>query len=528
MAIDLLIIGGGMGGCAAALSACSQGLKVVMTEETDWIGGQVTAQGVPPDEHPWIEEAGCTESYRMYREKVRQYYQDHFLIKGATDQLFNPGKGLVSKICHDPRVSLHVLYDMLGPYLLTNQLTILPHTIIKNVTMQQRELKHVTIQHLHTHHEHTLKARYYIDATEAGDVLPLAEIPYVTGAEAKDDTKEDHAREKTDPRDIQAFTSVLAMEYRPGEEHIIEEPAMYTFFRDYQPHFWPDKMLSFYAPHPITHEKREYDLFPGGAGFPLWTYRRIFAAEQFPRSKSFDVSLMNWPQNDYLLGNIYDVSEDEKTKHLYQSKQLSLSLFYYLQTEAIRPDGGIGYPGLMLRSDVFQTKDGCAKAPYIRESRRIHAEYRITEHDVSPAYHKGGTGKCHEDRIGIGSYSIDLHPSLSGQNYLDIPALPFHIPLGALIPQQVDNLLAGCKNIGTTHITNGCFRLHPVEWNIGEAAGMLVAFCLQQKKQPTEVRNSAVLLREFQLLLRKKGFELEWPDHFYNERLEKDNAETSQ
>ncbi|MGG2474547.1 FAD-dependent oxidoreductase, partial [Rhizobium sp. BR5] len=34
------------------------------------------------------------------------------------------------------------------------------------------------------------------------------------------------------------------------------------------------------------------------------------------------------------------------------------------------------------------------------------------------------------------------------------------------------------KNIGTTHITNGCYRLHPVEWNIGEVAGMLAAYCL--------------------------------------------------
>jgi hypothetical protein len=45
--------------------------------------------------------------------------------------------------------------------------------------------------------------------------------------------------------------------------------------------------------------------------------------------------------------------------------------------------------------------------------------------------------------------------------------------LGALIPIRMENLLPAAKNIGTTHITNGCYRMHPVEWNIGEAAGAL-------------------------------------------------------
>ncbi|MDD3900969.1 MAG: FAD-dependent oxidoreductase, partial [Dysgonamonadaceae bacterium] len=56
---DVIIIGGGLGGSAAALSCCRNGLSVIMTEETDWIGGQVSQQGVPPDEHQWIETHGA-------------------------------------------------------------------------------------------------------------------------------------------------------------------------------------------------------------------------------------------------------------------------------------------------------------------------------------------------------------------------------------------------------------------------------------------------------------------------------------
>jgi hypothetical protein len=95
---------------------------------------------------------------------------------------------------------------------------------------------------------------------------------------------------------------------------------------------------------------------------------------------------------------------------------------------------------------------------------------------------------------------------------IHLEALPFQIPLGALIPVQVDNLLPACKNAGTTHLTNGAFRLHPVEWNVGEAAGLLAAFCLEKKTIPRAVREKEGLLREFQTLCLAQGMELEWPD----------------
>jgi len=78
-------------------------------------------------------------------------------------------------------------------------------------------------------------------------------------------------------------------------------------------------------------------------------------------------------------------------------------------------------------------------------------------------------------------------------------------------PRRVENLLPACKNLGVTHLTNGCYRVHPVEWNVGEAAGALVSFCLAQKKQPREVRNKPELLADFQKLLRNDGVRLEWP-----------------
>jgi len=78
---DILVAGGGTGGCAAALSASSLGFNVIMTEETDWIGGQLTSQAVPPDEHGAIETHGCTGRYREFRNRVRQYYKENYSLK---------------------------------------------------------------------------------------------------------------------------------------------------------------------------------------------------------------------------------------------------------------------------------------------------------------------------------------------------------------------------------------------------------------------------------------------------------------
>jgi hypothetical protein len=217
-------------------------------------------------------------------------------------------------------------------------------------------------------------------------------------------------------------------------------------------------------------------------------------------------------------GNITDVPLEIRLQHLYEAKQLSLSLLYWLQTEVPRPDGKQGWKGLRLRKDIVGTEDGLAKFPYIRESRRILAEYTILEQDISLEERQKVTGDSSErllakpfhDSVGIGYYHLDLHPSTGGDNYIDMASVPFQIPLGAMIPRRMENLVPGCKNIGTTHISNGCYRLHPVEWSVGEGAGFLCAFSLAKKTTPRMVRNTLEKLEEFQSLLRKNGVELQW------------------
>lgn len=532
LSVDVVIVGGGMGGCAAALAAARNGLRVVLTEETDWIGGQVTQQAVPPDENPWIESFGGTRSYRDFRGRVRDFVRRNYPLTGeaAGKWNLNPGNGTVSRLCHEPRIALAVLNEMLLPHLSSGSLTILLNTKAQSAETAGDRVIAVKVRNLISGTETVLRGSYILDATELGDLLPLTGTEFVTGAEPQAETGEPHAPAQAQPDNQQAFTCCFAMDYLHGEDHTLPKPEEYDFWRSYVPQLtpaWTGPLLSLAGCNPVTVERRDYNFDPVREPtwevYGLWLYRRILDRGQFiPGAFPADICLVNWPMNDYLLGNLVGVSEDEANAHIRRAKQLSLSLLYWLQTEAPRPDGGTGWKGLRLRPDVVGTEDGLAKYPYIREARRIRAEFTILEQHVGTDARVAVTGQPREtvqaetyaDSVGIGSYRIDLHPSTGGDNYIDVSSLPFQIPLGALIPRRVENLVPVCKNLGVTHITNGCYRLHPVEWNIGEAAGMLAAYCLAKKETPRGVRNTPEHLQAFQRLLRDQGIETQWPRTF--------------
>jgi hypothetical protein len=324
-----------------------------------------------------------------------------------------------------------------------------------------------------------------------------------------------------------AFTVCFAMDYVKGEDHTIDKPAEYGFWREYVPRLspaWPGRLLSWEQPDPRTLKPRVGGFDPEAAApapgaLNFMIYRRILHKGNFQAGAiATDISVVNWPMNDYFLGPLIEVDPATAARHLERGKQLSLSLLYWLQTEAPRADGGAGWSGLRLRPDVVGTADGLAKAPYIRESRRIQAEFTVVEQHVGADARSRLQGAADSraaetfpDSVGIGSYRIDLHMSTGGDNYIDISSLPFQIPLGALIPRRVENLIPACKNIGVTHITNGCYRLHPVEWGIGEAAGALAARALEVRSPPRRIRNDPQLLRDFQAALERQGVELAWP-----------------
>jgi hypothetical protein len=526
---DVVIAGGGLGGCAAALAALRNNLRVILTEETDWLGGQLSQQGVPPDEHQWIETHGGTKLYREFRNKIRDYYNRNYPLTetARTNRFLNPGDGAVSRLCHEPRVAAAILDELMAPFISSGKLVILKNFRATSSDTEGNKVRSLTVTNNQTGKILNLDAHWFIDATETGDLLPLTGTEFVTGTESKKDTGELHAPEKANPENNQSFTVCFAMDYIEGEDHTIDKPQEFDFWRNHIPPLtppWSGRLLELRYSTPSTLVPKDLGFNPSGADtsplLNLWNYRRIISKNNFiPGTYRSDITVVNWPQNDYMLGNIVTGNQEDFNKHFSRAKQLSLSLLYWLQTEAPNSDKGHGWKGLRLRKDIMDTADGLAKYPYVRESRRIKPLFRILEEHVGKENRSLVTGVRENikatgfyDSVGTGYYHIDLHPSCGGDNYIDFPSLPFQIPLGALIPQRIENLIPANKNIGTTHITNGCYRLHPVEWNIGESAGSLIAFASKKRVLPRRVREKNALLDEFQKMIRSQGIETEWPE----------------
>lgn len=505
---DVAIIGGGTGGCAAAMALQSWGLSVVMTDPTDWIGGQLTSQIVPADEHPWIETCGCTKSYRDYRNRVRQWYRDHRLLTTAArrNQRLNPGRGWVSHLCHEPAVGWQVLNNMLDESLTSGRLTLLLET--EPVAAEVIGDQVIAVQVRSDDGTETrIEAKFFLDATELGDLLPMTGTEYVVGAESKAETGEPNALDgPAEPDNVQGITWCAALSYDPNADHTIDRPANYEFWRDLEPPNWCGKLLSFQMLDVRSGQAREFPLF-GDTWWNMFSYRQIVDHSIYEEPNLHpDATCMNWPMNDYFEATTLDVPAETLQERFQAARELTLSYIYWLQTDR-------GYPGLYLRPDLTGTEDGLAKHPYIRESRRIRALHTICEQHVAAYTNEGcRVAPPVPDSVGIGAYRIDLHPAANGRPTIDTSSLPFQIPLRSLVPVRMRNLLPACKNLGVTHITNGCYRLHPVEWNIGEAAGQLAAWCLAHGLTPMQVADDAGHVRAFQDHLLNSGFELAWPE----------------
>jgi len=507
---DVLVAGGGMGGCAAALACCRAGRTVALTEETDWLGGQMTSQGVSAlDEHRPIETFGGTRSYYELRTLIRDYYRQHTRLAehAAANPRLNPGQGWVSYLCFEPKAGVWALDQLLRPFVESGRLTLLLRHRAVAAQADERHVSSVTFRHLDSARRTQVRAAFVLDATELGDLLPLTGTEYVTGAESAADTGEPSARDgDAAPGHVQSFTYPFALELRPDQRLVVPRPDTYFEDRERQP----------YTLRHQYHDARgwvTYQMFGTGerAAGPFWTYRRLLHAENFTDPwYGYDVAMINWPGNDFRHGNLIDVEPAAALASLQRARALSLGFCHWLQTECPRDEGGAGYSELLLRTDVMGSKDGLAKFPYIRESRRIRSLQTIVEQDISAQWQPGARARYCPDSVGIGMYAIDIHPAEGEAKMPPAAARPFQIPLSALVPVRMRNLLPACKNIGTTHITNGAYRLHPVEWNIGESAAHVALFCLDRKLTPQTLASDGRRLRRLQRRLVRDGVPLYW------------------
>jgi hypothetical protein len=518
---DVLVVGEGLGGTAAAMAAAEAGVSTCLVKLSSSLGGQVSTQGVSALDES-IPEDGVphwSASYKAFRDAIRRDYLTRYAVRspdndrdGVDGAAFDPGECWVSRLCFEPEVGARVLDAMLSPLVASQNLSIIEGFRVTSVSTEGARVTGVVLG-AEGFLPVAVRAKQTLDATELGDLFPLAQVPFRTGAEAATDTLEPHARPVAAPECVQPFTYSFILERRPvGENHAIARPEGYV------------------ASRYNLRSGRTYKVFDDPTGQPVWwTYRRLISASAFAAPGVFphDLALVNWGPdgNDFdtdCVGgtpsgcNLIGRSAEEAEAILTRARRFTLGFVYWLQHDAPRDDGTCcGYPNLKLRTDKLGTADGLTAQPYIREARRLRAMKTIVEQDIRD---DGSSARASlfSDAVGVGAYPMDLHPCAAGEPTLSSPTWtsetrPYQIPLSALVPSVFDGLLAAAKNIGTTHLTSGAYRLHPVEWHIGEAAGLAAAEAAREGVEVRAIVMDESRLRRFQQrLLRERRMPLFW------------------
>lgn len=515
---QVLVIGGGTGGVAAAEDLARQGISVIMTEPTSHLGGQFTAQGVStPDENRYIERdpGPGTQHYRELRDQVRAIYAAKPGI--SPSRAVNVGQCWVSRISGEPSVWEQAIDSRLAPLEGPHGIRaiLLRHALISiNRYPGNGQISYADFLDLDTGRRIRIGAQYVLDASETGKAIALSGCPWTIGQESQATYGEPDAPPEPHPDWIQSFTYSFDVRWTPPGSAplpIIAKPADYDEFLS-----WGLYSLEYDYPPPrgmVTYKMLAKA--PNTLG-PFWTYRRLVAASSFKNNPQYadDIALINWRGNDYHAASFIGKPVDEQLRVLTQAKEFAQGFLYWLQTSCPRDDGsGLGYPEIQPAGDELGG-DGFAPMPYLRESRRLLAQETLTENDlIAPQSDPDAkTGTDFPDSVGTALYSIDIHPALGEPPVLKA-ALPYEIPLGAFLTRSgPTNILPAAKDWGASRLALASARMHPTEWEAGEIAANLAAFCLKRDIPPSTVRADSALLSAFQSELTADGITLRWSD----------------
>ncbi|MGC4945631.1 FAD-dependent oxidoreductase [Streptomyces sp. DT224] len=487
---DVVVVGSGLGAVAAALAAARAGRTVVLAAARTRLGGQATTQLVPAlDEHPHIETGGASSSYAAFRAAIRAQY----------DGVDNPGGGWVSRLCCEPAAAEKALETLLAPHIAAGRLTVLRQLTPLAVHKDGDRVTGIDFRAPGKKPVTTLTGEIFCDATEAGDLLPMAGAPWVCGSEGRDAYGESLALPgPARPGAVQSCTVGFVVETAPPEETgpVGDAPAGYARWREAQPF-----TLEIAGWDGRAHRYRMFEDGPDGH-LPFWTYRRLREGAVLGGR---DAALINWAGNDYA-----DTSVLEEPDRAYtEAKQLSEAFLYWLRTECPRDDGGLGYPELRLVPEVSGTADGYAEEPYLRESRRLRTARPVRQQDLEPVPGRARAAGF-ADSGGLAMYHMDLHSRVGHPQSAYAPTAPFQIPLSALVAPAPVNLLAAAKNLGATQVAASAYRVHQGEWAVGEAAGALAAQACLRSLPPAQVVADRRELTLLQGALAGSGVPLAW------------------
>ena len=441
--VDVLVIGGGASGVTAGIQASRMGVPTLIVEETPWLGGMLTAAGVSAIDGNYNLPAGL---WGEFKERLARHY-------GGLDSLKT---GWVSNVLFEPSVGNEILGVMTDA---ENHLTVWRETRLKSLN-RDGGVWYATVA-TEGKPDRVVKARVVIDATELGDVAKLCGVKYDVGMESREVTHEDVAPENAN--------------------NIVQDITYVAILKDYhrdvtipRPEGYDSTEFACCCANELCINPKEPDR--------VWSRDMMITYGKLPNDKY----MINWPieGNDYYV-NLIEMTPEERAAALDKAKHYTMCFIYFMQHQ-------LGLNTLGIADDEFPTADKLPFIPYHRESRRIHGVVRYDLNHMTHPYDQ--QQKLYRTSIAVGDYPVDHHHTrYKGEE--ELPNLYFHpvpsfgVPLGALVPHDVDGLIVAEKSISVSNIANGSTRLQPVVMQIGQAAGALASLAV---KQNCEVRNVPV------------------------------------
>ena len=563
---SVIVVGGSLGGVAAASEAMQSGAKTCLIELTPWLGGQISSQGVSA-----VDESLAMRAKENYSKSWIQFKQ---LIKQQPVELPPASKTplvkvadinscWVGKLCFPPLAGANAAEQLLQS---SSQLapgsrwgTSIAFKGAEFDSTGRNIVAIYAVRRIPRHQNYRPKGRlsqeltsWYswfddedfekvplrlqapansraiiIDATDTGELVGWAGIPQRLGSESRATTGEIHASLKDNPECTQAFTFPFVL--------ALQDDGSLSRLR-----------LSQVQPGISKEEhQRDYSIkgFPMFAGRSFFNYRRIVSQNRndpFVETPMLgDMTLVNWNRgNDWNVMNppLILTQEQITTSKQRQNWMGGLSLEALKEAEdhallfakwLMETQSKPGFPLAYLSGteSLMGTDSGLSMMPYIREGRRIlgrkaykQNEFMMREADLRTDVSGGRDFSA--TMVGITHYDIDLHgcryrnwepaneaTKAPAREFVVRPTL---IPIESMIPQRIDNLLIGGKGIAVTHIVNAVTRIHNSEWSIGGAAGVTAAWLLTQPNLTPEQIVPQHRMPQLQQTFTQLGLRLSW------------------
>lgn len=486
---DVVIAGAGTGGIGAAIQAARLGSKVLLLEETDYIGGQMTAAGVTSTDR--ADERYSTGIFKDFENRVRAYYQQRGKSVGTC-------YWSSATFCFEPSVGQQILLNMIAEQ---TDITLVTRAQITGVGKSGNNISSVTIK-TPAIPDKTISTKILIDATEYGDILPLAGVPYRIG-----NSTGTAINLNACIQDI-TYTAVIKKYPNgvPNNLFIPNPPPDYStqveaYFAskvalngvDYTDEGW-DKDIMTWRTHnvyrgmpdstnPTNYTGSDLDLITKTGinytnDYPVtarYLNDKIYRKEVNCQAKLKTIQFIYYVQ--HVLGETnWSVANDEGYNTSYN------------QTDNLCPDS-------IIPANLKEIEKNMPVMPYVRESRRMIGLHTMVAGEVTPNRNMFSTPSS----IALADYSMDLHNcntndtlesdlENSGDKPIEWYTGVFQIPFESLVNNTVPNFIAAEKNFSQSRYVNGATRLQPSTMMIGQAAGAIAALAVKNNVSPSALK----------------------------------------